>query len=320
MLLVLAVAATATALSAFDYGIAKTGRSEQEGRLSRHMEVMRHDVGSPIRYRVLTPALIEVLTRPARVVFTPEVAFKRVFTLFTFAEFTLLLFTHYLYFRTWFSPEQAMVGMLIIGATLRVTLQDFAVPYQPWSFLEPSLIALGLLAIAHGRTYIVLVLTVIASLNRETGVLVPVALVIDAAARKSPRDIAIGAVGILLSVAVFFWLRETFGYAASVLTVAEIWHWNKIPEAFRGAVQNVVLFLGGAGWLLAAGGAVRAPRFVKRTFWLGLFYLPLYLVFGIWLEVRLLMPLYPVLVPMILSCLFRPSDTTTIGAVPAPTV
>jgi hypothetical protein len=69
-----------------------------------------------------------------------------------------------------------------------------------------------------------------------------------------------------------------------------------------------VLFLGGTGWLLAILGFGRAPRFVKRTTALLAVYLPAYLIFGYWYEVRLLMPLYPVLLPLALSGLYQPHD------------
>jgi hypothetical protein len=312
----------ATALSAFDYGIAKTPRADQASRMQRHEEVIHARGLAPNRYRILAPALLEAATMPVRALFPPDVAFRRTFTLFTFAEFILLLVTHYLYLRIWFTEEQALVGMLAIGCILRITLEDFAIPYQPWSYLEPSLLALGLLAIVRGRTGLVLLLTAIGSLNRETGVLVPFALLIDAIARRSRKNLVMGLAGIVLSVVVFFTLRVTIGYAPQVFTLGEIWHWNRHPEAFRGAIQNVVLFLGGTGWILAACGFRRAPEFVRQTFWLLLFYVPMYLVWGLWLEVRLLMPLYPVLIPSLLSCLYRQTrgESQKTAAIIVPTI
>ena len=71
------------------------------------------------------------------------------------------------------------------------------------------------------------------------------------------------------------------------------------------AVFNVTLLLG-AFWLFAALGWRHAPSFVRRTALVIPAYLITVAVWGIWWEVRLLMPLYPVLFALALSYLYQP--------------
>ncbi|MBI4720091.1 MAG: hypothetical protein HY770_02460 [Chitinivibrionia bacterium] len=66
---------------------------------------------------------------------------------------------------------------------------------------------------------------------------------------------------------------------------------------------NLVLFLGFV-WVFAARGFAQAPVFVRRMALFIPLYLPFVAVFGVWKEVRLLMPLYPVLIPAALAWLF----------------
>ena len=69
------------------------------------------------------------------------------------------------------------------------------------------------------------------------------------------------------------------------------------------AVEHWVLFMG-LGWVLVFLGLRRAPEFVYRMALLVPLYLPAVLVFGVWFEVRLLMPMYPVLLPLLLTSLY----------------
>ena len=71
------------------------------------------------------------------------------------------------------------------------------------------------------------------------------------------------------------------------------------------ATTNVALFAGVTGWGLAAAGWRHAPPFVRQQAWIAGLYLPIVAVFGVWYEVRLLMPLYPLLIPAIVAAVQR---------------
>ena len=105
-------------------------------------------------------------------------------------------------------------------------------------------------------------------------------------------------------------IRFARGGGTDLLTVADIWKMNTSEQGWKTAASAVPLLLGGTGWLLAAYGVPAAPLFVRRMLLLVVLYLPLYLVFGYWYEVRLLMPLYPVLVPAVVAGINRLSPAT----------
>ena len=71
------------------------------------------------------------------------------------------------------------------------------------------------------------------------------------------------------------------------------------------AAFNITALLG-AFWIFALFGLPRAPAFVRRSALVIPAYLAVVAIWGIWWEVRLLMPLYPLLLPLALSYLFEP--------------
>jgi hypothetical protein len=100
------------------------------------------------------------------------------------------------------------------------------------------------------------------------------------------------------------------------VTIADVWRMNVSDQGIRTTIPNVALFLGISGWILAMLGFARSPAFVRRTGWLAVAYIPAYAIWGYWYEVRLLMTLYPIVVPALLSCLYSPTqprDETTVS-------
>lgn len=69
------------------------------------------------------------------------------------------------------------------------------------------------------------------------------------------------------------------------------------------AAANLTMLFG-VCWLFAVLGWSRAPSFIRRAAIIIPFYLATIAVFGIWWEVRLVMPLYPILFALALSYLY----------------
>jgi hypothetical protein len=300
-----AVLAAAISVSAFDYSL---DRALQPVRIREHQEIIRGDAASPNRYRVLIPFAAEPLIQAIGRGTGYDEAFRLVYAAFYTAALFALMAALFRYLRLWFPADAAAIGVLLACCTLPMALRYHS--FSPWSILEPLLLTMGLLAIHAGRNDRIPLLTVAASLNRETGVLIPIALLIDARHDfpRPTRRLSIAIAAIAGSLVIFGALRWWRGPAAPVVTIADVWRMNTSREGLRTAIPAVVLFLGGTGWLLAILGFGRAPRFVKRTTALLAVYLPAYLIFGYWYEVRLLMPLYPVLLPLALSSLYQPDD------------
>ena len=281
----------------YDYAL---NRAVQPIRIREHREMLEGTAASPTRYRVLVPFVAELIIRPLAPIQGYDAAFRAVYAGFYGAALFGLLLLLQRYSQLWFSAEQSLIGVLIVAATLPITLRYHT--FAPWSILEAVMITAGLTWIARGQTVYVLPLTVIATLNRETAILLPIATFIDAAATPlAARRWSFPIAALALWVATFVMVRFARGPSVDLLTLNAIWAMNVSTQGMKTALPAIALFLGITGWLLTGYGISVSPSFVRRMLWLTVFYLPLYFIFGYWYEVRLLMPLYPVLVPAMVA-------------------
>ena len=190
--------------------------------------------------------------------------------------------------------------------------------FQPWSILEAGLFAAGLLCVRDRRYRLLALVVALASLNRETAIFIPLALFFAVAGSKGEDGAGFpgGGKALLLFVgyvaiwaAAFFGMRTLLGDAPRVVTVEELLARNTIsPAIFRTAVHLALIF--GAFWIFAVAGFRRAPEFVKRTTLIAPLYLAAVALWGVWYEVRLLMPLYAIVIPLGLSSLYRGRDAS----------
>ncbi len=297
-------------------------------RIELHERILAGAAESPYRYRVLVPCLAEGLTRALSAALPGGKAFLLSYALLDLAAILLLLGVLYRYLRAWFTSDQALIGVLFAAATMPMALRDHY--YQPWSVLEAGLFAAGLLCI-RDRLYVLLALIVaLASFNRETAVFIPLAFLVcaigengtdnenDESGAKRAHDLSrrrfilLFAAYVAIWAVVFFGLRWFFGEGPRIVSVRELLARNTIrPAIFRTAVHLALIF--GAFWLFAIFGFRRSPPFVKRTVLLAPAYLVVIALWGVWYEVRLLMPLYAIVVPLGLSFLYPRGE-----AYPAP--
>ena len=133
-------------------------------------------------------------------------------------------------------------------------------------------------------------MSVLGTLNRGAGVLLPFAALLSAVLSKSLeiRTLLITVGSNFIAVATFFVLQVKIGPADRVVTVYDILASNlSLPDLFKLFVNLLIMF--GIGWLLAVWGARRSIHsLVWASFSLCFSFI---LAFGIWLEVRLLLPL-----------------------------
>lgn len=293
--------ATAVATNTFDYSVLVP---QQQLRYEMHRAIVDGTAPSPQRFRILVPWLLDPLIRAASTLTEPSQAFRRVYFAFHFVALTLLLTGVYAYARLWFSRDQAVIGALIVGTTVHIALRmgeyrDFApIPPQawfaPWSLLEPVFVAAGLVLLFHRRIGAFAMLTVIAALNSEVSMVLPL---LALATRKRENR---GAVVLMLWIAVTMLVRVGIGsFAWPAPTMAE--NLAHLPTA---AINIGLLF--GPAWLLALIGLPHTPSFARRSLVAAVPPMIAIAVFGSWWDVRLLAWLYPLTVPLILSAVFEP--------------
>lgn len=293
-----AVFVAATAVTALDYGIGP-GDETLLARRDIHKGILNQTAKAPDRYRVLAPALIEVPTQVLSRFMPYDAAYDRASVVFYLIAMAALVASQYAYLRVWFTTEQALVGVLLIACTLRITIRQH--DYSPYSFLEPSFFALGLLAILHGRRGWFAVLVAIATLNRETAIFLVALFAVTQPLTKDTMKSLIGYFAIWLVI--FVGLRLIGGDAERYWTPELVFRTN-MSQLWLAAFNITVLL--GAFWIFALFGLPRAPAFVRRSALVIPAYLAVVAIWGIWWEVRLLMPLYPILLPLALSYLFEP--------------
>lgn len=297
---------TAALVPALDYGFGP-GDETLIARRGIHRGILEQTARTPDRYRWLAAAVIEGPTRILSRAMPYDTAYDRVSVVFYLAAIVMMLWSLFAYLRVWFSDEAALIASLVAACTIRITMRQH--DYAPYSYLEPTFVALALIAILRRQHAWLAVLIVLATFNRETAIfLVLLYFVTSDFSRHAFTWTAIyGAVW----SAVYLSIRYVGGDADRYWTIPLVLRTNLSQPGLT--AFNVTVLLG-AFWIFAALGWSQAPRFVRRTALIVPAYLITIAVWGIWWEVRLLMPLYPVLFALALSFLYQPRATAVTAA------
>jgi hypothetical protein len=291
---------TAAGVTAYDWSFRVEGPTRQ-ARLDGHRGIVTRVTWAPERYRVLVPYSLDPMIRLASRWMPYEKAFGRVYAVFYLLSIAWMFVALHRYLREFFTLEQALVGVLAAASTLPMTLRYY--DYSPYSLLEPSFFAIALVWIRQQRFASLAALLLIATLNRETAIFIIFLYFVTVPLDR--RHIQIGVGYLAIWATVFYAVRWYAGEARRYFDLETTWHGNTHSvEQLVIAASSWVLLLG-ALWIYAAMGVSRAPWFVRRTALVFPVYLVTILVWGMWLEVRLLLPMYPVLLPLALSYLFE---------------
>jgi hypothetical protein len=280
-------------MMAFQYARAVAGC---EGCAKYHRETMAGTADSPYHYRLLAPAFAEL--------FISDENTQSILAGYTVAHMIVLpamLVALFAWYRKHAETVTALVGVLLVAVYLPTMFQAWGTSlYTP---LEVVFLCAGLLLLTRDTfstlSYAVLVL--IASLNRETAIVLPLAFMALHFDRWRARwywsrGVLFGGVW----AAVYVGLRLLFGAAPDQVTIAAAWAnntgggWHTIE-----AVTKIGLML--PVWALVAVNARRAPVRLQRLALVGLPYLALVLLFGFWHETRLYLPLLVLWLPLGLS-------------------
>jgi len=282
-----------------------------EWRLDNHRHVLDGTAVAPYRYRIFVPLVCEALMRLFSVALPFKYSFVLSFALYDAAAILFFFMVLFAWLRTWFSRERSLVGLLFVAAVIPMVCRDHS--YQPWSLLEPGLFTAGLLAIHRRRHWLLALITAVATLNRETAIFIPLAFFfsnVDLGGSAGSSIARVRKWPILCAGYIFIWafvygaLRVFRGATPHMYTLGEIWTHNMDKYTMLYSPGSIVLFLG-AFWAFAAMGYRHAPIFLKRVAWITPLYVITIVLFGMWNQVRLLMPLYSILVPLGLSYVYR---------------
>ena len=283
----------------------------RDSRIAAHRQIVAGSGPAPARHRVLVPMLLDGAIKFASLRWPYEKAFERVYGAFHLAALSLLLIALVLQLNLWFPTEQATAGALMIASLIQLALrqQEFdlsPIPpdavFAPHSLLEPTFVALTcVLAQQRSHAWLAILVTA-AALNSEAGMLLPPLYLAVVGVRRSSVAIAGRYAAIWLAVTLV--VRVLLG-GFDGTTMRDVWQQNL--QHLPIAAVNVSLFLGPL-WLAALIGLRRSPAPAGRAAWLVPPYLLAVAMWGYWSDVRLLLPLYPLLAPLVLAAVFEPAN------------
>ncbi len=253
---------------------------------SWHQEMSSGTAPAPNQYRPLTPWLAEVVWRLSG----QGDLYLSYFLLRALSTgLTLWVFDRYL--RVWFTAGAAAGGALALAAVIPFTYYSVIQESDPLNLL---VFAATFWALAAGRDLWLIPLLLIGTLNRETTAMLP-AVYLLARWGQEPRGRVIGRTALFAAcwAAVYGGLRVGYGHRAYYTDVVmlEANFKSLLPTTFA------LLFLG-VMWFLPWFAPKDAPPLLRRSRWLVPLFVALQYVVAVVQEVRLFLPLTPILIPL----------------------
>jgi hypothetical protein len=263
-----------------------------------HLEMVNGTAPAPNQYRPLTPWIAEGLLR-----LFPHAHVQVVYLVLRAATTGLVLLLFDRYLRVWFRPAAAAAGALCLGAVLPFTYLYVVQESDPINLL---VFVLSFWALARGRDLWLIPLILVGTLNRESTAMIPAVYFLARTGQRPPAEVAWRTAAIAAAWAVVYGLLlRIYGPRAYYCDPV------MLGENFKSWLPSVsVLLLFGPMWILAILGAPRGPLMLRRALWLFPIYLILHYIVARVEEVRLFLPLAPVIIPLSWWALFPEAVAT----------
>ena len=239
----------------------------------RHTRVIQGKAGSPWQYRVLPEYMVEALIRlvgklgighPNALAF---IAFR------LFQNFLLFVLAAAYYRRLGLSTYVTLIGLSLLAWGMTQSLYRSDLQFNTY-FDVVFYLAAGL-AIASGRVWWIVPITLLAALNRETSGLIPVmtlAAGLSFGADRKPHVAAtpaiVAAVSLALFIAVFLALRASYGWQPTVLAYGHRFGIDLFTYNVGRYVTWINLFATLGLLPIMAVASIRSwPPVLRRFFW-----------------------------------------------------
>jgi len=269
---------------------------------SWHMDMLGGTAPAPNQYRPLTPYLAEAIRTvlPDQSVYTAYLILRGAVT-----GVALFVFDRYL--RTWFTGSAAAAGAFCLAAVIPFTFFRVVQESDPTNLL---VFVLAFWALALGRDLLLIPLVLLGTLNRETVAMIPALYLTIRWGREQPRQLAWRTLALGASwAAVYGGLLLHYGRRGYYCDVV------MLPQNLASLSPTVLLFLMFGGvWVFACMARRTAPEMLRRALWLVPPFLVLHYVIAMVNEVRLFLPLAPILIPLAWWVLFPNDRVAPAGA------
>jgi len=310
----LTVYAVISVLLIQEYSAAVNAFDRSAVRLQTHEQIVNGTALDPYRFRVLLPVFTHALQAVGLVPDDPAWLDRAYFLIFGACFFALLLSCRLMLTAYGWRPSVSLAGPLILAALLPVSFRYH--DFQPWSWPEALSVALLVTVLLRRRSIAwVAVIVSLASLNRETAVvlcMVPIALIVSQP-RGARRDrylitAAVVSTAIWLITRMVLVLWAPGAAPGRVIELEELWRRNLNPESVFQLGFTVLAFV--AVPVIASIIGVVSGRAPRRAIWVALFTVPWfiggYVVFALWIEVRVLVPALIVALPLVVAAFEAP--------------
>jgi hypothetical protein len=280
-------------------------------------QIAQGSADDPYRGRILVPWILVQVDQADNFMFN-LVRLDQIQSVYYLFAFVLVLFMCRVMLTTLgFDRAVGLAGALFVAALLPLALRDHG--YQAWSWLEAATFPLVVIMTLKKMPLLLFAfLGFFAALNRETAIILPlIPLAVAWSNRQSDSPSQGGARYLLMAVTLacstvltrlllmFVWPGQA---EIRVNTTDEIREWNLLSESLLLTAQRIVPFLGGLVVLTVIGLVLRG--YPKNSLIIAVFTVPplvaIWIYFALWWEVRVLLPVVILLLPLALSSIFTP--------------
>lgn len=285
-----------------------------EARRQIHLQILSGTAEMPYQSRLLAPYLAALFEKLFKIILGGD-TFWLGYACYDILAIFLSLSTLFAVLRLWFDRPISLIGTLIAALSMLVGFRDHY--FQPWSLLEPAILAAGLWLIAKKKFLPLAFLIAIGTLNRETTLLLvfasflvwmPLPKFWQAFQKSFGKQWQKSLILLLIWCIVFGTLAWIYRDLPRTISLSQILDKNLEPANLRLTIHQWILF-GGVFWIFAILGFKQSPPFIKRMALLLPIYLMMLLPYALWFEVRLLMTIYPIFIPLGISYLYPPRIT-----------
>ena len=257
-----------------------------------HYQIIAGVAESPYRYRILIPYITEMLNR-----FMPlEVAYMTYFLI----SISLFLLTLYYWIKSYTKTQTSLLVTILFAALLPIYLKDHF--FQPWTLFESLVFVVSLFLIKYDKVILLGFVIIIATLNRETGIFIVSLYGLNQFDKIMNKEL--NREKLFFVFFTFLWittygsLRFFLGSSNHITPILDILIFNLSNRSIFLTIFNWTFSLG-ILWYFFLSGLSYNDRFLSKIKYLIPIYLIVILVFGVWYEVRLLIPIMPIFLVII---------------------
>lgn len=255
-------------------------------------------------YRVLAPFLVYYPLKFFAHFITYSKAFLIVWLLFDLLAIFFSLYWLSKYLSVWLSKDKVILAILVSALVWAFTFKDQS--FAPWSLLELGFISIGLFYIYENKLLQLIATIILATLNHNTSLFLILAYFLANYKKESTKQLTKNLAWPCLSFLSTIFILGTFRSLPLRITpgvllfVLKYVFYSNISHLYiiRALINISVFFLPFLVFYLTKEKNPIPPH-LKRLSWVAPFYLTSYLILGGWEEVRLLVILYPFLVPVV---------------------